>query len=185
MDRVLLLNRNKKPLCTISAQDAANLLITDKAYGAKNYETGEIPIARTFRTPRVVFEVPSVLVLKRFINVPHRNKKWSRRGVLERDNYTCIFCGKGVGDIGTKANGLEGPLQYRDLSIEHINPVSRGGESTWGNTACACYDCNHRKANRRLEEAGMKLRWEPKTPRTNYWVASGNVPVSWKIWLES
>lgn len=30
----------------------------------------------------------------------------------------------------------------------------------------------------------MKLRWEPKTPRVTYLVASGQIPASWKIYLE-
>jgi hypothetical protein len=30
----------------------------------------------------------------------------------------------------------------------------------------------------------MKLLWEPKTPRTNYLVISGEVPAAWKVYLE-
>jgi hypothetical protein len=33
-------------------------------------------------------------------------------------------------------------------------------------------------------EAQMKLQWEPKTPRVNYLVASGEIPASWKVYLE-
>ena len=32
-------------------------------------------------------------------------------------------------------------------------------------------------------EASMKLGWEPKIPRVNYLVASGDVPAEWKIYL--
>jgi hypothetical protein len=30
----------------------------------------------------------------------------------------------------------------------------------------------------------MPLRFEPKTPRTTYLVASGEVPAEWKIYLD-
>jgi hypothetical protein len=33
-------------------------------------------------------------------------------------------------------------------------------------------------------EAGMKLLWEPKTPRTSYLVVRGTVPVAWKKYIE-
>lgn len=171
MDRVLLLNGDYRPLGTKSIEKAVGLLIRGRAYGVAG-----VPPARRLRTPNTVFEVPSVIVLQRFINVPSRTKKWSRSGVFERDNYTCIFCGR-----SRAANGMG----YKDFTIEHIAPKSRGGKSTWSNTACACYDCNHRKADRYPHEAGMSLLWEPKTPRTNYWKASGNIPVEWKYWLNA
>ena len=60
-------------------------------------------------------------------------------------------------------------------------PVSRGGRSTWGNTVTACARCNQRKADRMPHEAGMKLWIEPKTPRTNYLLAAGDIPATWKL----
>jgi 5-methylcytosine-specific restriction endonuclease McrA len=171
MERVLLLNGNYRPLCSITVPKAVNLLISDKVDPVEG-------VARTLRTPNTIFEVPSVIVLKRFVNVPVRDKKWSRRGVLERDNYTCVFCEARVGQLRDDESGRR--WRPRDFTIEHLRPVSRGGQSTWSNTACACEPCNHTKADRMPHEAGLKLQWEPKTPRTNYWVASGSFPVEWK-----
>jgi hypothetical protein len=31
----------------------------------------------------------------------------------------------------------------------------------------------------------MRLRWEPKTPRVNYLVASGDVPAEWRVYLRA
>ena len=169
MDRVLLLNMNYIPLGTLSIQRAVNLLMGERAYAA-----AEEDIARKLKTPSTVFEVPAVLVLKRYVNVPHSNKKWSRRGVLDRDNYTCVYCGK---------NAYEDNIDKSDFTIDHILPRARGGKSNWVNTACACYSCNHMKGDKKMSEIGFKIRWQPKTPRTNYWVASGTVPVHWKKWL--
>lgn len=172
MERVLLLNGDYRPLSSITIPKAVNLLISDKVDPVEG-------IARTLRTPSTMFDVPSVIVLKRYVNVPSRSKKWSRRGVLERDSFTCIFCGVKAGDL---VDGKR--LHIRDFTIEHLLPVSRGGKSTWPNTACACESCNHAKADRTPHEAGMKLAWEPKTPRTNYWVVSGNFPKEWKKYFE-
>ncbi|MCB0181559.1 MAG: HNH endonuclease, partial [Anaerolineae bacterium] len=57
-------------------------------------------------------------------------------------------------------------------------------KNTWTNTICACAACNQRKGNRTPHEANMKLGWEPKMPRVTYLVASGQIPASWKVYLE-
>jgi 5-methylcytosine-specific restriction endonuclease McrA len=105
--------------------------------------------------------------------------RWSRRAVLQRDNYTCAYCGLRPGD---KQRGRL--LTKQTFTVDHIWPISRGGKDTWGNTICACPSCNQRKGNRTPHEANMKLRWEPKSPRVNYLVMSGDVPAAWKIYLE-
>jgi 5-methylcytosine-specific restriction endonuclease McrA len=169
MQRVLLLNGDYRPLSSITIQKAVNLLISEKVDPVEG-------VARSLRTPNTVFEVPSVIVLKRYVSVPARDKKWSRRGVLERDNFTCIFCKVQAGQQRNRTRNW----RPRDFTIEHLLPVSRGGKSTWSNTACACESCNHKKADRTPHEAAMKMKWEPKTPRTNYWVVSGTFPVEWK-----
>jgi 5-methylcytosine-specific restriction endonuclease McrA len=123
--------------------------------------------------------IPAVLRLRRYVNVPRRGARWSRRGVMQRDKYTCIYCGIQAG----KARGHR-LLKRSDFTLDHIVPQSRGGRNTWGNTACACPDCNGRKGDRTPHEAGMTMLWEPKIPRVDYLVASGNVPESWKFYLE-
>ena len=111
-------------------------------------------VAVRLRTPSTVFEVPSVLRLRYYVNVPRRGAVWSRRGVLVRDDYTCIYCGARSGD--RRRGGRR--LTRSDFSVDHLTPRSRGGVNTWGNTACACRWCNHRKADRTPHEAGMRLR---------------------------
>lgn len=166
-ERVLLLNGDYTPLTQVTIYRAVNMILADKVVPVEG-------TAKRLRTPNTIFEVPSVMALTRYINVPQRNKKWSRRGVFERDNYTCIFCG---------ASMRTDKLRRQDFTLEHIIPVSQGGKSNWVNTACACYGCNHQKADRTPHQAGMKLLWEPKTPRTNYWKFSGNFPVEWAKYI--
>ncbi|HEY68009.1 MAG: HNH endonuclease [Chloroflexi bacterium] len=168
---VLLLNATYEPLRVISTRRAVSLLMRGVAEGVEG-------VAARLRTPSTVFEVPSVLRLRYYVNVPQRGATWSRRGVLARDDYTCVYCGVRVGE---RRHGRI--LTRADFSVDHLIPRSRGGSSTWGNTACACRWCNGRKGNRTPHEAGMRLRWEPKTPRVNYLVVSGEVPAEWKVYL--
>ncbi|RMG89167.1 MAG: HNH endonuclease [Chloroflexi bacterium] len=172
--RVLLLNGNTwEPIAVISVPRAISLLLAGKAMVVE--ETGKF-----LRTVREHFPVPSVIALRYYVNVPRRRTHWSRKGVLVRDNFTCIYCGA---QPGTIQKGRV--LSKSDFTIDHIIPRSRGGKDTWTNTACACASCNHRKGNRLHHEAGMRLRWEPKRPRTSYLVvAIGNGPDAWKRYIE-
>ena len=56
--------------------------------------------------------------------------------ILERDNYTCQYCGK---DVGT-------------LEVDHVIPRCKGGLSTEDNLVCACFTCNRSKGGRTPEE---------------------------------
>ena len=168
---VLLLNASYEPLRVIPVRRAVCLMMRGVVEGVDG-------VAARLNTPNRVFEVPSVLRLQYYVNVPQRGAVWSRRGVLVRDGYACIYCGLQPGD---QRKGHR--VTRADLTLDHVIPRSRSGGNSWGNTACACRWCNHRKADRTPHEAGMRLRWEPKTPRVNYVIASGEMPAEWKVYL--
>lgn len=172
--RVLLLNGSTwEPLSVVTVPRAINLVLAGKAIVVE--ESGKY-----VRSIRDKFVVPSVIALRTYINVPRRRAHWSRKGVLVRDNYTCIYCNI---EPGMLQKGKV--LTKSDLTIDHILPKSRKGKDNWSNTACACAVCNHKKGNRLPHEAGMKLLWEPKTPRTSYLViALGTGPKVWKRYIE-
>ena len=65
-----------------------------------------------------------------------------------RDHSSCQYCGK--------------HLPPSELTLDHVYPRSRGGESTWDNLVACCKRCNHRKGSRTPEEAGMHLRRRPR-----------------------
>jgi 5-methylcytosine-specific restriction endonuclease McrA len=170
---VLLLNASYEPLTVISVRRAVALLLRERVDAV----TDE---AQMLHSAQQSLEVPVVLRLRRYVNVPRRGAGWTRVGVLRRDGYRCIFCGVAAGD---RRGGR--PLDHGDFTIDHIIPRSRGGKNTWGNTACACYVCNQRKRDRTPNEMGMPLLWEPKTPRVNYFVLSGEVPDAWTFYLRT
>lgn len=75
---------------------------------------------------------------------------FSKHKLFRRDRMTCAYCGQCFAD--------------RDLQCEHIVPEARGGGWTWMNLVTACGACNHRKACRTPEEAGMRLLYLPYMP---------------------
>lgn len=163
---VLLLNGNYTPIRIISIRKAVELML-------RKTVTAVDGVAAVLRTPSSDFTVPSILRLKVYTSVPDKRVRVNKRNVLRRDNYTCGYCGVTVEEIGKDK-----------LTVDHIKPRARGGKDTWGNLITACWPCNHRKGAKFPHEAGMKLRWEPKTPRTNYLVIGGNIPEEWKIYVK-
>jgi HNH endonuclease len=64
-----------------------------------------------------------------FYNVPE-----NRSRVFERDGYICKYCGK--------------QLTRFTATLDHIQPVSEGGENSLENLVTACLSCNSRKTNK-------------------------------------
>ena len=74
----------------------------------------------------------------------------SRHKLFQRDRHICAYCGQRYG--------------YKDLSCDHVLPVSRGGLTSWDNCVTACRHDNQRKSNHLLSECGMKLLYLPYRP---------------------
>ena len=55
-------------------------------------------------------------------------------------------------------------LIVRDLSRDHVRPISRGGADLWNNVVTACKRCNNHKAGQTPEEANMQLLAIPFSP---------------------
>ena len=74
----------------------------------------------------------------------------SRRLLFARDRHLCAYCGN--------------VYAHDDLSMDHIQPASRGGADVWSNLVAACKTCNQIKADRTPEEARMPLLYVPYAP---------------------
>jgi 5-methylcytosine-specific restriction endonuclease McrA len=97
------------------------------------------------------FRVPEVITLIRFDRLPKASVTFSRRNIFKRDKFACQYCG-----VQPRAE---------DLTIDHVVPRSQGGQSSWENCVLACVACNHSKADRTPEMAGMRLKKKPARPR--------------------
>lgn len=68
-----------------------------------------------------------------------------RAAVYERDGYACVFCGRG------REDGVV-------LSIDHVNPEWKGGETTEENCQTACTSCNSSKGTSEMPRRMMRDR---------------------------
>jgi 5-methylcytosine-specific restriction endonuclease McrA len=145
--RVLLLNVTYEPLTTVGLHRAVCLVLGEKAEVVHDDVHGAV-----LHSTSVVLAAPSVIRLRRYIRVPHRSRvPLTRAALMRRDNYLCGYC-------GTKAE-----------TIDHVIPRSRGGTHSWENCVASCMRCNHRKADRLIDELGWTLRCVPVVPRGAHW----------------
>ena len=144
------------PLEWIDYRDAVRLYHTEqvaytcgapifKVYGGINSRSGR----------RSVIEVNSIIATighqlgyegNRHDYIPPLNNKT----LFRRDANVCIYCGV--------------HFMARDLTRDHIRPISQGGADKWQNVVAACRRCNNHKGGRTPEQAGMQLIAVPFVP---------------------
>jgi len=186
-ESVLVLNRLWQAVNVCTAERAFTLLymghaevVVENAGVFRTFDFGEW---RDFtsdhtgddvvRTVSFKVQIPRVILLLFFDHLPHKEVKFTRHNIFERDRNTCQYCGK--------------LFDRRDLNLDHIIPREQGGGTNWENIVCACIRCNTRKANRTPVEAGMRLLKKPKRPK---WRPFVNVTLtnvahdSWKHFLD-
>jgi 5-methylcytosine-specific restriction endonuclease McrA len=74
----------------------------------------------------------------------------NNRTLFKRDANLCLYC-------ATR-------FPTRDLTRDHITPLSQGGRDAWNNVATACKRCNNHKGGRTPEQSAMQLVAVPFTP---------------------
>lgn len=67
-----------------------------------------------------------------------------KKEIMERDEYKCVICGKGIKD------GVE-------IHIDHIKPKDFGGKATIENGQTLCAQHNFLKKNFKQTETGKKM----------------------------
>jgi 5-methylcytosine-specific restriction endonuclease McrA len=145
--RVLLLNVTYEPLTTVGLRRAVCLVLCDKAEIVHHDLAGTMLCSAS-----VSLATPSVIRLRRYVRVPYRNRvPLTRAALMRRDNYLCAYCG------------------HRAETVDHVVPRSRGGGHTWENCVASCRTCNHRKADRLVDELGWNLRFAPAVPHGSHW----------------
>jgi len=186
-ENVLVLNRLWQAINVCTAERAFMLLYMGHAEvvveDEGNFQTFDFHEWREFsqghhgedvvHTVSFKIRIPRVILLLFFDRLPHKEVKFTRHNIFERDRNTCQYCNK--------------RFDRRELNLDHVIPRDRGGTTTWENIVCACIPCNTRKANRTPTEAGMHLVKKPKRPK---WRPFVNVTIatvahdSWKHFLD-
>jgi len=144
--KILVLYYSYEPLQFCNAKRAIIMILNERAESIESD-------GHMVRSPNNSFELPAVIrVLKMVKKSKRKSIAFNRKNILRRDNYTCQYCG----DVNNT------------LTVDHIHPKSRGGESSWINVVIACKPCNLKKGNQTPTEKGMQLIKQPFKPDF-YW----------------
>ena len=130
MSSTLLLNADMQPvsllpLSVVEWQEAIRYMVLDKVKVLEWHEDWIVHSAR-WQT-----RVPAVIMLNQY-QKPKHTMRLSKRNIFLRDAYTCQYCSATVTEV--------------TATLDHVLPVSKGGKTTWENSATACKSCNYKKA---------------------------------------
>ncbi len=138
---VLVLNASYEPINVCAARRALVLVL-------KGVAAAEELSPSFVHSARHALRLPSVIRLLEYRRIPHQTRALSRKNVLMRDRYTCQYCQR--------------TLPASELTLDHVIPRARAGETVWENLVACCHHCNNRKGSRTPEEAGMHLSRPPR-----------------------
>lgn len=150
MPRILIIDSHGQPVRWALMARAARYYAAGKVVT----DLGEMLFSMTGGTQdltglRSEFITSSIVMIRGRHRVPygHAHVGLTKYRLFLRDRQICAYCG--------------GKFAESDLTVEHIVPVSRGGQHVWTNVVTACRSCNTRKGNRLPEEARMPLLYVP------------------------
>jgi 5-methylcytosine-specific restriction endonuclease McrA len=154
MAHTLLLNKDYTPISVLP------LSVIDWRHAVKLMFLGRIQVIETYpdwiiHSEKLAINVPSVAITREYFNFK-RKVNFTRYNMYLRDLYQCQYC--------------EDTFDFRDLTIDHVVPISQGGKTEWTNCVTSCKACNWRKADKSF----MKPVRKPYRP--DYWALAA----AWK-----
>jgi 5-methylcytosine-specific restriction endonuclease McrA len=164
LQQVLVLNASYEPLNVCTVRRAHVLVWKGKA------EVVEELGAKVLHAATDTYPWPHVIRLLTYVRVPRAiQRKISRRALFARDGWRCVYCGTAGGR----------------LTLDHVVPRSKGGDSVWENVVTSCAPCNLRKADRLLEDTTMTLPQPPRAPAPVLFIrlAAPEIPERWRRYL--
>ena len=132
--RCMVLNQDYQLLNIANWNKAFNLVLEGKVTVLESYDQKICSATQSW-------VMPAVVCLNYFVNAKKKNRVFNsptKRNIFIRDEYTCQYC-------GIKVSLTTGTL-------DHVQPLSRGGPNTIGNIVCACKKCNNNKADMTAKE---------------------------------
>lgn len=145
--KTLLLNSSFEIIGFISFKKLIKLLVKDKIEVVAEWNGYDV----IWSSGQIKY--PATVRMKYYVRNVQRKMRFNRKAIFKRDNFICQYCGDA--------------LSSADLTLDHIHPRSRGGQSTWINCVSSCRECNLLKGNKTLEEVGFTLINYPAVPKKN------------------
>ena len=91
--------------------------------------------------------------------------------VFKRDSFKCQYCGRSAPDV--------------ILEVDHILPVSKGGDNDLLNLITSCKDCNRGKSNKLLSDKSAVERQKKQLDDLNEMREQAEMLIQWKQELMS
>ncbi len=165
-NKTLILDASYRPVSVVSWQRAMLLVFTEKAEIVENYPD------RFVSSVSQKYPIPAILRIN-YVARSRPRINFSRWAVFARDEFTCCYCGE--------------VFPSKGLSLDHVLPLSMGGDKNWTNIVSACYECNHKKGSRTPEQAGLRMYHVPHEPKWNallfLQMRRASMEELWKPWL--
>lgn len=133
----------------IQIQSNSSVLVLNSSYTPLHITSWKRAIVLILKE-KAQFISATVIRLFNYVRIPISKmtlRKPTKSMIYLRDGNKCQYCGRN-----------------RNLTLDHIVPKSRGGGDFWENLVVCCSACNTKKANRPLEQTGMKLLKKPRAP---------------------
>jgi len=99
----------------------------------------EIEICNEFMKEKSITEP---IPVNEKMEIDFYNIKENRYKIFERDGYKCHYCKK--------------QLTRFSATLDHIEPVSKGGDNSFNNLITACLHCNSKRTNNEVMDAIIK-----------------------------
>lgn len=150
MNHILVLNADYQPFDIWPWQKVMSELLCRETVVPVYYSD------RTIRDGRGnIYRVPSVVVLKHYMNSTNKAAKYSKNNIYARDLCVCQYCGK--------------KTEKGNRTVDHVIPKSLWSKKRYNfqlnsfeNVVTCCQSCNEYKGNRTPQQAGMTLINSPK-----------------------
>ena len=168
LGHALILNASYEPIKIISWQKAILLWLQERVEVLDFHAIQVHSVTQSF-------PLPSVMKLKKYINFRgSHGVRLTRLNVFLRDDHECQYCRK--------------HFSKKDLTIDHVIPLSKGGDHRWENVVTACHKCNNKKGNKSLSEYGFYPKnppVEPKwLPNTELKYKTRAIPEAWLPYID-
>ena len=148
--KVLRLNKAGIPVSWLTREETATLLVKDLVVWSLGSTVFEMRGGINHSGDQSVLRLPSIVACDGKVHENKFDPPLENGFLFRRDKNTCLYCG--------------GQFVLKDLSRDHVQPISRGGTDVWTNVVTSCRRCNNRKADRSPEQSNMELLAIPFVP---------------------
>ena len=148
--KILRVDKTGFPVSWVSPKEASSFIFNNRVLWSHGKESVILNGGINRFGERSRLEIPAIIATDGRDKSANDTPALCRRVLYERDSYTCQYCSH--------------KHSFSNLSMDHIFPQSRGGETSFTNLITSCKRCNNKKRDRTPEEAGMELLAIPFIP---------------------